>query len=201
MQSLFILLAPILFAASVYMFLGRTIRISNREQLAILPVRWITRIFVGGDVTCFIVQAAGGGVLSAAKSQSTIDIGNYIILTGLALQIAVFAVFIVTAALFHVRFLRISSDVGSRTSRQLWLLYTTSTLITARNIYRVLEYGFGQDGYLIGHEWTLYVFDAGLMILVMLTSAAWYATREKCDGPITKEIDEEKAHTPSTYSS
>lgn len=174
-QSLFLLLAPILFAASVYVFLGQLIGTSGNEGLSIISTKWTTKLFVGGDVTCFIIQAAGGGILSAAKSQTTIDVGNYVILAGLVLQIVVFILFILVAGIFHTRLQREPAVTGRQTGRKLILLYTTSVLITARNVYRVLEYGLGQDGYLIAHEWTLYVFDAGLMTLVMVVTLGWHA--------------------------
>lgn len=59
MQSLFILLAPILYAASIYMVLGRIITFLKGEHLSYVPVRLMTRIFVLGDVLSFILQAAG----------------------------------------------------------------------------------------------------------------------------------------------
>lgn len=57
--------------------------------------------------------------------------------------------------------------MAKETDTKLYLLYATSILITARNIYRVLKYALGQDGYLIAHEWSLFVFDAGLMTIVI----------------------------------
>ena len=59
MQTLFILLAPILYAASIYMVLGRIIKYLHGEQLSCVPVHLMTKIFVGGDIVSFILQAAG----------------------------------------------------------------------------------------------------------------------------------------------
>jgi len=122
------------------------------------------------------VQAGGGAILSIAKTQATFNLGNWVILAGLVLQIAFFGGFVVVAGLFHARFLRQSrrSSDGTRTLRQLALLYLLSMLIAGRNIVRVTEYGMGQDGYLIGHEWTLYVFDAAPMTAVMALCFVWY---------------------------
>lgn len=49
-QSLLILLAPIFFAASVYMFLGRIIFAIGEEKHCLVPARYLTKIFVCGDV-------------------------------------------------------------------------------------------------------------------------------------------------------
>lgn len=58
-QSLFLLLSPILYAASVYMLLGRIITFLQGKHLSYVPVELMTKIFVGGDILSFIVQGAG----------------------------------------------------------------------------------------------------------------------------------------------
>lgn len=54
-----ILLAPPLYAASIYMTLGRLIIHLDAERLSVVPVKWLTAIFVTGDVIAFVMQAAG----------------------------------------------------------------------------------------------------------------------------------------------
>ncbi|EHL02931.1 putative protein RTM1 [Glarea lozoyensis 74030] len=76
LQTLGILLAPILFAASVYMILGRLIRATGAESYALIRVNWITKIFVGGDILCFAIQAGGGGILAGADTKSK---GSYLL--------------------------------------------------------------------------------------------------------------------------
>lgn len=63
LQLLLILLAPALYAASIYMILKRLTRVVDAESYALIPARWLTVFFVGGDVVSFLLQAAG-------KSQS-----------------------------------------------------------------------------------------------------------------------------------
>jgi hypothetical protein len=174
-QSLLLLLGPILFAASIYMFLGRVIRASGLEHLSPVPVRYITKIFVAGDCATFGVQAVGGGVLSAAKKASLIPVGNDIILAGLVLQVVIFFGYVATTTIFHLR-LRQSPVKSAKldTDHSLVILYGASLLITLRNVYRILEYALGQKGYLVKHEWALYAFDAAPMILVMIITMAWY---------------------------
>ena len=36
-----------------------------------------------------------------------------------------------------------------------------------RSVFRIVEYVQGNDGFLLGHEWFLYVFDATLMVVLM----------------------------------
>jgi hypothetical protein len=59
MQTLLILLAPTLYAASIYMVLGRVIKFLHGDHLSYVPVRYMTKIFVFGDVLSFILQGAG----------------------------------------------------------------------------------------------------------------------------------------------
>lgn len=58
-QTILILLAPPLYAASIYMVLGRLVIHLRSENLSVVPLKWMTGIFVTGDVVAFIMQAAG----------------------------------------------------------------------------------------------------------------------------------------------
>ena len=176
-QSLLILLAPILFAASVYMFLGRIIFAVGGEKHCLVPARYLTKIFVCGDVACFFIQSAGGGTLSNAKTASKVQLGEDIVLAGLVLQIVIFGLFVAVATNFHVRMHR-NTTAGSLTSlrwqRLLPTLYVASLLITIRNVVRAIEYGMGSDGYFLMHEWVAFVFDGAAMVLVLIVCLAWY---------------------------
>lgn len=48
-------------------------------------------------------------------------------------------------------------------------LYIVSILIFVRSVVRVVEYLQGYTGYVMGHEAFLYVFDATVMWLAMIT--------------------------------
>jgi hypothetical protein len=58
-QSLLLLLAPALFAASIYMVLGRIILLTDGEAHSLIRARWLTKLFVMGDVLSFLGQSAG----------------------------------------------------------------------------------------------------------------------------------------------
>jgi hypothetical protein len=58
-QALTILVAPSLFAASIYMTLGRIILVTDGERFSIIRRSWLTKIFVAGDVFSFLVLAGG----------------------------------------------------------------------------------------------------------------------------------------------
>ncbi|KAH9209840.1 RTA1 like protein-domain-containing protein, partial [Leptodontidium sp. 2 PMI_412] len=146
-QALTILLAPIFFAASVYMILGRLIRATGSEEYSIIRVTRVTKIFVGGDVFCFLLQMVGAAFLASAKSKKSNDVGKMIILIGLIVQIVIFSFFLVVSMIFHRRLLHKPTDLSRSTKlnwkRFLFELYTVSGLITLRNLFRVIEYAQG----------------------------------------------------------
>jgi hypothetical protein len=192
MQSLLLLLAPALFAASIYIVLGRIILLVDGERHSLIRQKWLTKIFVTGDVISFLVQMGGGGI-QAAGSLELLHAGEKVIIVGLFLQLAFFGFFIVVAGLFHFRLNteRRMSFPGARHTRvrsnssnapihssdgishlpwerHLYTLYTASALIMFRSIFRVVEYVQGNNGYLLRHEIFLYIFDALLMFIVMI---------------------------------
>ncbi|CAK1358836.1 unnamed protein product [Cercospora beticola] len=175
-QTLFILLAPILFAASVYMFLARIMRATNATHHSIIRINWVTKIFVGGDVLCFVIQGAGGGILAGADTQTSLDLGKGVILTGLCLQVVIFAFFMVVAAIWQKRMRGSKEDEMTSFNWLIYLqmLYVVSVLITVRNLFRVIEYAMGPDAYLLMNEWPIYVFDAFLMAIVLAICTRWY---------------------------
>jgi hypothetical protein len=58
-QTLLLLLAPALFAALIYMMLGRIVMLLDAEQLCLFKNKWLMKFFVCGDILSFTVQAAG----------------------------------------------------------------------------------------------------------------------------------------------
>lgn len=59
-QSLTILVAPALFCASIYMILGRMVRLLEAEsRFTLVPLKWCTKLFVTGDIISFLLQGAG----------------------------------------------------------------------------------------------------------------------------------------------
>lgn len=191
-QSLLLLLGPSFFAASIYMVLGRIIRLTGGERHSLIRPSWLTKIFVVGDVLSFFVQSGGklhpdtrqiglqilirnftgGGMLAKAKTQDETKLANNIVLAGLFLQVAFFAFFVVVTATWHKRMhaAPTSSSLASPLpwARYLWILYLASFLIMVRCIFRIAEYAGGQGGVLLSSEIYLYIFDATLMFLVMV---------------------------------
>lgn len=176
-QAILILVAPALFAASIYMILGRIIKCLHAHRLSLIPVQRLTKLFVSGDVLSFSLQAAGGGI-QASGTITAYNTGEKLILAGLFCQIAIFGFFVFIAFLFHHRCNQQPTYKAKENvfpwQRDLWVLYTISTIILVRSIFRVIEYLQGNNGYLISHEAFLYVFDAILMAIVMVVFLVFY---------------------------
>ncbi|KAJ6030985.1 hypothetical protein N7540_001717 [Penicillium herquei] len=174
-QSIFVLLAPTLFAAAVYMVLARIIRAVNGERYSPIRINLITKIFVSCDIVTFFVQGGGAGLMAES---SLSNVGQYIILAGLVLQIVTFVLFVVTAVTFARRMDKTPTPIALQGDipwkQHLRSLYTVSAMILIRSIFRVVEYGLGNDGYLLGHEWSTYIFDAVPMFIAMVCFAIWY---------------------------
>ncbi|CZR56903.1 related to RTM1 protein [Phialocephala subalpina] len=172
MQSLLTLLGPTLFAASIYMILGRIIRLTDGEECSIIRAKWLTKVFVMGDVLSFLAQSAGGGMLAQAKSADDQKRGTNTITGGLGIQVVFFGIFIVVAGIFHMRITKNptvkSMSIPVPWQRYLLILYVASTFIMIRSIFRIAEYVQGQDGALLKTEVYLYIFDATLMFLTMV---------------------------------
>jgi hypothetical protein len=161
------------------MTLSRVTRSIHGERHSLIPPRWLTRLFVLGDICSFLVQGTGGGLMAMDSFSKTA--AESIILAGLAIQIVLFGLFCVTAVVFHVRMRNWPSaesvKAGVTWQRTLGMLYGSSGLIMVRSVFRVIEYALGRDGYPLQNEWTLYVFDALLMVLTMAVFAWWYPGR------------------------
>jgi hypothetical protein len=211
MQAILILVAPALYAASIYMILGRLIRAAHAESISIIPVKWMTKIFVIGDVFSFLLQAGGGGI-QAAGTLELYNIGEKVIIVGLFVQIFMFGFFLVTTVIFHLRFRKSSDSHGQQTTirwkHHLTVLYVTSAIIMVRSIFRVVEYLQGNRGYLISHEIFLYIFDALLMAIVMAIFFVFYVDdleqsesgkRESAMEMLSSQASEGRGMVPQPY--
>ncbi|KAF7557171.1 hypothetical protein G7Z17_g954 [Cylindrodendrum hubeiense] len=58
-----ILLAPVLYAASIYMTLGRIVRSVHGEKYSLINVKWLTVLFVSGDILSLAIQGAAAGMM------------------------------------------------------------------------------------------------------------------------------------------
>ncbi|GAB1742825.1 hypothetical protein NU219Hw_g8533t2 [Hortaea werneckii] len=169
-QAIFLLVAPALFAASIYMEFGRIVTGLQAEHHTFMRITWITKIFVTGDVISFLLQGGGGGYQSSGTAEA-LSTGTDIIIVGLFVQLLFFGFFIGVAGAWHYRMLCLppSRAYFLPWKKHVYTLFGTSMLIMVRSVFRVIEYLQGNNGYILSREAFLYVFDAMLMLAVMAT--------------------------------
>ncbi|RHZ57500.1 uncharacterized protein CDV56_108101 [Aspergillus thermomutatus] len=90
-QSMFIILPPSLYAATIYMIYSRIVMFVGKPQFSIVAPRKITKIFVMGDTTAFLLQLSGGGMQTIDSMRT---LGQKILLVGLFVQLVFFGFFL-----------------------------------------------------------------------------------------------------------
>jgi hypothetical protein len=172
-QTFFILVAPCLFSASIYMTLGRLLVYVQQPQVSPVPVKLMTKIFVFGDILSLMLQGAGGGIESGAKTVQQHQTGSDIVVGGLGVQLLFYGGFVVVCIICHRRLLSVYPNQKFKYEQnwhQLILaLYFSSVLILIRSVYRISEFAQGFQGYIITHEVFMFIFDSCLMFMVMVT--------------------------------
>ncbi|KAG5811363.1 hypothetical protein H9Q71_004938 [Fusarium xylarioides] len=158
-------------AASIYMSLGRLIKSLEADSYSLVPIEFLTKTFVIGDVISFLAQSAGGGMLANAKSKGDQKMGQNIIIVGLAVQIYFFAFFI---NILHIFYRRMAANPTSKSLSSIspWkqfilVLYINSGLIMIRSLFRMVEYITGSNGALQSTEIYIYVFDASMIFVTV----------------------------------
>ncbi|KAF5634482.1 phospholipid-translocating ATPase [Fusarium tjaetaba] len=170
--QLFFLLAPLWVNAFVYMAVARMVyfRMPDRKLLGIKAIR-MTLLFVWLDIILFLVQGAGGSMLSNNEDMNVIRIGQKVYMAGVGLQLAVILIFIGITAFFYFKLRQLE---GRSMGRMKWLILTMLAvliLIVIRIIYRLIEFGPGVNEHnqlLIHEEYPLGLDATPIMIALVL---------------------------------
>ncbi|KAJ5784310.1 uncharacterized protein N7503_009522 [Penicillium pulvis] len=163
-QNVCILLPPSLYAATIYMIYGRIVTYAGEPSLSIVSPQKVTKIFVIGDVLAFLTQASGGGMMAIASMSK---MGQRITIVGLFIQLFFFGGFLTIAIIFGRRVQQTKTALRNLPyGNLLFVLFAVSGLIIIRCFYRIIEFCQGNDGYMMGHEAFMYVFDTIPMFVV-----------------------------------
>jgi hypothetical protein len=81
-----LVLGPTLVAAAISLTFKHLVIWHGPEHSLIRP-KFYPVVFVGSDLVSIMIQGAGGGIASAADSQSMVDVGNNMLLGGVAFQV------------------------------------------------------------------------------------------------------------------
>ena len=174
--SLFLLLAPILFAfvnyATTGWLLASVADVRVRVLLCTVSPRHIALLFLASDVVCMLLQAAGGAMLADGVKTS---LANAIVIAGLAVQLTFLSAF--SWIVLRMRFQDAQfpfKRVPSLHPLFLALLVTTACILV-RTLYRLAYFAANAaapDSYIIQAQWLFFVFDSALMSLMMATFVA-----------------------------
>ncbi|KAG7415063.1 RTA1 like protein-domain-containing protein [Fusarium sp. MPI-SDFR-AT-0072] len=170
--QLFFLLAPLWINAFVYMAVARMVyfRMPDRKLLGIKAIR-MTLLFVWLDIILFLVQGAGGSMLSNNDDMNVIRIGQKLYMAGVGLQLAVILIFIGITAFFYFKLRQLE---GRSMGRMKWLILTMLAvliLIVIRIVYRLIEFGPGVNEHnqlLIHEEYPLGLDATPILIALVL---------------------------------
>lgn len=185
-QTLFLLIPPVLFSASIYMTLKKIIVTLRAERHSRISVRRLTPIFVWADVVSLVVQGGGGGLMGTDNPDLN-GAGHWIIIGGLAVQLIAFSCFLYVVITFYRSVKRSPSahleDKNNDKSYSkcldwqtlIYSLYVNGALVMIRSIFRVVEFAEGREGVLANSEVSFYIMDSLLMFAVMVIMSAIYA--------------------------
>lgn len=174
-------IGPAFFSAGIYICLSRIMVIYGLPICRLNP-RWITMLFIGGDVLSLILQATGGAIASTTDVESTQQIGVNIMIAGLCTQVASTAGFTIICGViaYFVHKNRPQRDPSTYQLRKsskfrffLIAIVASTLLILERCIFRVAELAGGFGGSLANNQVLFLVLDGAAMsiVLILLTAA------------------------------
>ncbi|KAM5347410.1 hypothetical protein ACJ41O_010415 [Fusarium nematophilum] len=177
LQICAIILGPTFICVSIYLTLKHVALAINPSISRILP-KWYPVIFLPADLTCLIVQAAGGGVAAAAKQDKPdmLKAGNNLIIAGIVLQVVVLSAFGILALDYLVRAKKYIHGPGAAEGAlRTWqdkkfrrfggAVAGAYSLILARCIYRIAEMAGGWGNHIMQDEPSFLVLDSSFMLV------------------------------------
>ncbi|OQD72639.1 hypothetical protein PENDEC_c020G05188 [Penicillium decumbens] len=189
LQIVCLVLAPTFVAAGVYLTLKHIVLYLGPEHSTLKP-RLFTWIFISCDVGSLILQAAGGGVAAAAGStnQFLLKVGDDIIITGIAFQVATMAVCGILALDFFIRVARHGNGLaGEKNLEETTPIITPMKMkivlgaevfayftILIRCIYRIPEMAGGWGNALMQRENEFLVLDGMMIALACLAFTVFH---------------------------
>ncbi|KAH8900810.1 RTA1-domain-containing protein [Thozetella sp. PMI_491] len=161
LQLMLILVSPVFVSATVYVTLGKLRQVVLGE-----PKRRCspTSFFVITDIIAFCTQI-GGSLVQVTGNLKIMDIGDHVVLGGLVFQLVVMIVFMTLVWRYYRKTLE-ETPVPWR--RYTAVLAVSVTMIWIRNLVRAIEFVQGFHGFISENEAMMYVFDATLMLLVLV---------------------------------
>ncbi|CAM1511717.1 Fc.00g092300.m01.CDS01 [Cosmosporella sp. VM-42] len=186
MQICCIIIAPTFICASIYLTL-KHVALNLNPSLSRLPPTWYPRIFLPGDLSCLVVQAIGGGIASAAgeTNPKLSRSGNQAIIAGVALQVAVLAIFGAMSLDYYLRVRKfMASGQADGAALSVWrdakfrrfgyAVMGAYAAVLVRCVYRIAEMAGGWGNHIMQDEPSFLVLDSTLVLVATFLLTAFH---------------------------
>ncbi|KAL1680741.1 RTA1 like protein-domain-containing protein [Schizophyllum commune] len=185
-SSVLLLIAPPVYEGANYFLLGRILYYVPYHA-PLHPGRVVTT-FLGIDAAIGALTGTGASyVANSTLPESQQKLGQNLLKAALLLQIASMTLYVGIAARYHYRCRR-TGVLSANLRKVLVVLYCSCTLITARTIYRTVEYFAvasistttadpGNISPVVCHEWYFWVFEATFMFGNTVLLNVFYPSR------------------------
>ncbi|KAF5388941.1 hypothetical protein D9757_005158 [Collybiopsis confluens] len=172
-----LIISPTPLLGAHFIIFGRLVEILGPQYSRFRP-RLYSRIFLSGDVVSLVVQAVGGGMTASASTDSGVNLGTNIMLSGIAIQMAILVIFSTTALEFVYRYNKDTplrraepgEKIGYMDQRRkvgLYAVFLATSCLFIRAIYRLIELGDGWNGVVIRTQWSFDLFDSAMVCIAM----------------------------------
>ncbi|KAL0137427.1 RTA1 like protein-domain-containing protein [Mucor lusitanicus] len=164
-MSIFLLLCANVIALVNYKTVREVIIYSGVETRFVVIGPRFAKIFFEFNIIASILQGVGGGIQSDPDNRV---IGSHLTIAGSCIQLVALICFLIAA-----RYVHRSDDYhfhvhGKDPKRKLFtVIYITTLLLCVRLVYRIASSAVGAQGAIATHEWTYYVFDALMIVLLI----------------------------------
>ncbi|KAI5477427.1 hypothetical protein MNV49_006419 [Pseudohyphozyma bogoriensis] len=174
-QIVMLTICPVFFSGACYGLYVVAVKHLDPTISAISP-RKLTIAFVICDIVSLLIQAAGGGLTSSAKTKADQDKYTHVFVAGIIFQLVVMLVFSAIGLHYYLRLRSKRRALGEtvlpgRLAYLVWGIAGASFLIIVRGAYRTAELAEGWSGYLIEHEGYFIGLDATMMLLCLIAFA------------------------------
>lgn len=176
-MTLFLLLPPNALALANYKLVGKIIAeappVRHSKWRFWLKPKFVHWFYFSSDLFSIAMQGAGGGMLTT-DNRDIRNIGKYVALVGLVVQLFFFGCFLVTTCyvwakpIYTVEQSRKDKSPRAAKIKVLSVAVITTILLYVRSIYRVVEFADGYGGKIYSAEWAFYVFDTIVIFIAFV---------------------------------
>lgn len=175
-QSVCILIGPTLILASTYMIFCEFARSLDAESYSKVPLSYLSKVFVTGDIVSLFVQVCGGG-LQVVQSESLQKLARVLVILGVIVQLLFFTGFCYVLLRFIMKIrsnptkvsntLELSFPNIGNWKHGLMVLGLSCILLMVRSVFRCVEMIEGYNGQLQSGEVYLFTLDTAMVLVTI----------------------------------